>query len=48
MTYTTNNRLDLGDQFPEMTLSLVDGNSLTLPGDLNGNWSIFLLYRGHW
>jgi peroxiredoxin len=40
MTYTNNNRLDIGDPFPEMTLSLVDGNFLTLPGDLNGNWSV--------
>ncbi len=40
--------LDSGDRFPEMSFSEVQGGSLTLPGDLNGHWSVLLIYRGNW
>ena len=41
-------KLDAGDSFPEMTLNLVGGSTLNLPGDLKSNYSIVLFYRGHW
>ncbi len=43
-----NRILDSGDRFPETSFSVVQGGALTLPGDLNGRWSVFLVYRGNW
>lgn len=40
--------LDSGDLFPSLTFTTVDGNSLTIPGDLAGKWSVVLFYRGDW
>ena len=48
MAQTDNPKLDARDRFPHMTLSLVDGSTLTLPDDLHGSWWVFLVYRGHW
>lgn len=42
------NRLSIGDTFPDVTLNLVDGGTLDLPGGLDGNYKIVLFYRGHW
>ena len=41
-------KLDAGDQFPDMTLNLVGGGSVTLPADLTSNYNVVLFYRGHW
>lgn len=41
-------KLNLLDTFPEMTLSLADGGSLTLPQDVTTPYAIVLFYRGHW
>ena len=41
-------KLDAGATFPNMTLNLSAGGSLTLPGDLEPNYTILLFYRGHW
>ncbi len=41
-------KLDAGDPFPALQLRLVDGSSLTLPDAAKYNWSVFLVYRGHW
>lgn len=41
-------KLDIGDQFPEMSLNLVNGGSVNLPGDLPSNYNVVLFYRGHW
>ena len=41
-------KLDAGDSFPDITLNLVGGSTLNLPGDLKSNYSIVLFYRGHW
>lgn len=41
-------KLNTGDQFPQMTLSLVGGGSVTLPDDLEGEYNLVLFYRGHW
>ena len=41
-------KLDAGATFPNMTLNLSAGGSLTLPDDLDPNYTILLFYRGHW
>lgn len=41
-------KLGIGDSFPELSLSLVDGGSIDLPGGLGGKYRIVLFYRGHW
>lgn len=40
--------LDSGDLFPSLTFTTVGGNSLNIPDDLAGKWSVVLLYRGDW
>lgn len=41
-------KLGTGDQFPSLTLNMIDGSSMTLPDDLEATYTVFLLYRGHW
>lgn len=41
-------KLDTGDAFPTMSLNLVGGDTVTVPGDLRSNYAILLFYRGHW
>jgi len=41
-------KLNLGDAFPSITLNLVGGGTLNLPGDLDSKYSVVLFYRGHW
>ena len=41
-------KLNTGDAFPQMTLDLVDGSKLALPGGLDGRYNVILFYRGHW
>ena len=41
-------QLDTDDRFPELELELLDADSLQLPGDLAGDWTVVLAYRGHW
>ena len=41
-------RLNKGDVFPEHTVDLVGGGTLTLPGGLDNEWAVLLFYRGHW
>ena len=48
MAQADTKKLDTGDSFPHLELRLVDGRSFTLPSDLNGHWSVLLIYRGHW
>ncbi len=38
-------KLDAGSDFPELTLNLVGGGSLSLPTE---QWTVLLLYRGNW
>ena len=40
--------LDTGDRFPDLSLSLVDGGTLALPGGLGPSFGVALFYRGHW
>ena len=48
MSQVGKNRLDTGDTFPTMTLSLARGSSMTIPDDLGDGLSVVLLYRGEW
>ena len=40
--------LTSGDQFPDITLTSTDGNSIALPQDLETPYTVVLFYRGHW
>jgi hypothetical protein len=42
------NKLGIGDTFPNVTLNLVDGGTLDLPGGLGDGYRVILFYRGHW
>ena len=41
-------KLAIGDAFPTLGLTLVDGSSLTIPNDLDTPYKVILFYRGHW
>ena len=41
-------KLNLGDTFPSLTLTIAGGGALTLPVDLRTPYAILLFYRGHW
>lgn len=41
-------RLAVGEPFPSVTASLVDGGHVTLPADVSDGWAVLLFYRGHW
>ena len=40
--------LTSGDQFPDMTLISVEGDTISLPADLETPYTLVLFYRGHW
>ena len=48
MAQADTKKLDSGDRFPEIQLSLIDGGSLSLPVETEGRWTIFIVNRGHW
>lgn len=41
-------KLGIGAVFPDVSLNLVDGSELAVPGGLDGKYKIVLFYRGHW
>lgn len=41
-------RLAVGEPFPSLTASLVNGGHITLPDDVSDGWAVLLFYRGHW
>jgi hypothetical protein len=41
-------KLGTGDSVPALTLDLVDGGKLELPGGLDARYKVILFYRGHW
>ena len=41
-------KLNLGDTFPEMSLTTTAGDQITLPTDIESPFAIVLFYRGHW
>ena len=40
-------KLNSGDTFPAMTIPLVGGGSIALPGN-DAKYHVVLFYRGHW
>jgi hypothetical protein len=42
------NKLGIGDPFPKVTITLVEGGTLDLPQGLDAKYKIVLFYRGHW
>ena len=45
---TMNDKLQQGDRLPELALNLIDGGTLTLPGDMSSRYLAVLFYRGVW
>lgn len=41
-------KLEAGDQFPQLELNMEDGSTVTLPDDIDTGQAIVLFYRGHW
>jgi peroxiredoxin len=41
-------RLQNGDRFPDLTIDIVGGRTLAIPGDLAGSYAVVLFYRGSW
>ena len=41
-------KLQQGDRFPSVTLSLTDGGTITLPDEADSRYVALLFYRGHW
>ena len=41
-------KLGAGAAFPSLRLTLVDGNSISVPDDLSTKYKVILFYRGHW
>jgi len=42
------NMLGPRDQFPNIALKIVGGETLNLPADISTPYAIVLFYRGHW
>jgi len=45
---TMADKLNTGDMFPGMTINMVDGTKLDLPGGIEAKYRVILFYRGHW
>ena len=41
-------KLATGATFPELTLKIPGGDTISLPGDLKTPLTVVLFYRGHW
>ena len=41
-------KLGIGSVFPNLTIDLVGGGTLSLPDDLDAKYRVILFYRGHW
>ena len=41
-------KLGIGDAFPSLTLNLVSGGTMNIPGDMDSKYKVILFYRGHW
>lgn len=41
-------RMAAGQTFPATTITLSDGNSMSLPGDMGDGWKVIIFYRGGW
>lgn len=41
-------RLSAGDAFPEFRVTTVEGQGLSIPAELQGEYAIILFYRAWW
>lgn len=41
-------KLGSGSQFPRLSMEMLDGSQKSLPDDLSADFTVVLLYRGHW
>jgi peroxiredoxin len=41
-------KLNTGDTFPTLALTVSDGSTLRVPDGLGSGYRIILFYRGHW
>ena len=48
MAQRLGNKLDTGDRFPDLELSLVNGGAQRVSTLAAGGWGVVLLYRGDW
>ena len=48
METTMAQKLIQGDKIPNLTLNLIDGQTLDLPADMTGRYLVLLFYRGNW
>ena len=45
---TTKQPLDAGEDFPSYDIAMVDGRTLRIPGALDKDYNVLLIYRGWW
>lgn len=48
MAHFGTNKLDKGDPFPDIEMSLTDDASITVPDRFIDAWLVFIIYRGNW
>lgn len=48
LTFSIMETLRVGERFPELQARAVDGSTVRIPDDLQGNIAVLLFYRGHW
>ena len=41
-------QLNPGDLFPDYSVQLTDGGTLSIPQDLRGEYAVIIFYRGIW
>lgn len=41
-------KLQQGDRLPPITFTLIDGNTLELPGEMSSRYLAVMFYRGVW
>lgn len=41
-------KLGIGEAFPSLSINLVSGGTIDLPGGLGSKYGVILFYRGHW
>lgn len=41
-------QLNPGDQFPNFTVPITDGQTINIPADLNSEYAVIIFYRGIW
>jgi peroxiredoxin len=41
-------QLNPGDVFPNFSVGNIDGRTMNIPADLNGEYAVIIFYRGIW